>query len=195
MDPMLRRILLLPLLSAHGLTAPWQISAEPPDLSKEIEGLSRELEREAGDTPYIVIDRVSNRFQIRRRGNLILEAVCATGSGRILYGPKGKLWSFETPKRVFSIQRKVIDPVWAKPEWAFVETGEKHPVLPWAFRRLDVTTLGDYALELGDGFEIHGTLYPNLLGRHITHGCIRLNDEDLEAAYSSTEEGLPVYVY
>jgi L,D-transpeptidase YbiS len=112
-----------------------------------------------------------------------------------LYGPKGKLWRFETPRRVFSIQRKVRDPVWAKPEWAFVEIGESQPVLPWAFKRLDVTTLGAYALELGNGFEIHGTLYPALLGRHVTHGCIRLDDEDLETVYSSTEEGVLVYVY
>ena len=197
-------IALLPLL---GLGRAWCVSASLPDagakrsapppgsLSVEVDRLQEALDREAGNAPYLVIDRTSNKLQIRRASRLLREAICATGSGRILFGPKGKLWRFETPRRIFSIKRKVRDPVWAKPEWAFVESGESQPVLPWAFRRLDATTLGEYALELGNGFEIHGTLYPALLGRHVTHGCIRLNDEDLEAVYSSTEEGLLVYVY
>ncbi len=204
---MLGHTLLRTLLLLLALGGIWRASASSPGagvdrstpppgrLSEEVDRLKAALDREAGDAPYVVIDRTSNRLQIRQGGRLLREAVCATGSGRVLYGPKGKLWRFETPRRVFSIQRKVRDPVWAKPEWAFVEIGESQPVLPWAFKRLDVTTLGAYALELGNGFEIHGTLYPALLGRHVTHGCIRLDDEDLETVYSSTEEGVLVYVY
>ena len=56
-------------------------------------------------------------------------------------------------------------------------------------------TLGDYALELGDGYEIHGTLYPTLLGRSITHGCIRLNDEDLAVTFELIDTGNRVYIY
>jgi L,D-transpeptidase ErfK/SrfK len=55
--------------------------------------------------------------------------------------------------------------------------------------------LGAYALELGDGYEIHGTLYPTLLGRNITHGCIRLNDEDLALTYQLINTGNRVYIY
>ena len=88
-----------------------------------------------------------------------------------------------------------MDPIWKKPEWAFVEEGRRPPVLPWEFDRLDPVTLGDYALELGDGFEIHGTLYPELLGRHITHGCIRLGDVDLKAVFDSVPAGARVFAY
>ena len=144
---------------------------------------------------YMVIDSMHNRLQIRRAGLVFLEATCATGSGKMLRGPKQKSWRFNTPKGVFTIQRKVVDPIWAKPEWAFIEKGESAPVLPWAFNRLDPSTLGKYALELGDGYEIHGTIYPHLLGRHITHGCIRLDDSDLESAFPNSSTGTKVYIY
>jgi L,D-transpeptidase YbiS len=124
-----------------------------------------------------------------------MDASCATGSGKVLLGPKRKTWSFDTPRGVYTIQRKVVDPIWAKPEWAFVELGESAPVLPWSFSRLDPLTLGKFALELGDGYEIHGTLYPHLIGRHITHGCIRLNDPDLRSAFETTDTGNKVYIY
>jgi L,D-transpeptidase ErfK/SrfK len=164
-------------------------------LKSEIDSLIECIDQILADDTYIVIDTMHNRLQIRREGRVLSEATCATGSGKVLLGPKRKSWRFNTPKGVFTIQRKVEDPIWAKPEWAFVEKGESAPVLPWAFNRLDPFTLGKYALELGDGYEIHGTLYPHLLGRHITHGCIRLNDPDLNSAYLNTTAGNKVYIY
>ena len=114
----------------------------------------------------------------------------------ILYGDKeNQTWHFQTPRGVFSVQKKVTDPIWKKPMWAFVEKNEKAPVLPWEFNRLDGTTLGRFALELQDSYAIHGTLYPNLLGRSITHGCIRLNDPDLAEAYNQAHVGTRVFVF
>ena len=164
-------------------------------LEAEIESLRNDLARLAEDNAYIVIDTVHNRLQIRQGNSIIREAICATGSGKILLGPKRKAWQFGTPKGIRLIERKVTNPIWAKPEWAFVETGLEAPVLPWAFNRLDLTTLGKYAIKLGDGYEIHGTLYPRLLGRHITHGCVRLDDEDLAFAYKYAAVGNRVYIY
>jgi lipoprotein-anchoring transpeptidase ErfK/SrfK len=39
--------------------------------------------------------------------------------------------------------------------------------------------LGDYALDLGNGYLLHGTPDPDSIGTATTHGCIRLSDEDL----------------
>jgi L,D-transpeptidase YbiS len=89
--------------------------------------------------------------------------------------------------------RKAEDPVWTKPDWAFVEEGKAVPD-KWSERR-DYDTLGDYALYLGDGYMIHGTLYQRYLGRAITHGCIRLGDEDLERVYRSAPVGTPVLIF
>ena len=55
--------------------------------------------------------------------------------------------------------------------------------------------LGDYALKLGDGYMIHGTIWQRYLGLPVTHGCVRLNDADLEAVYKSLDKGAFVYIY
>ncbi len=162
-------------------------------IQAEIQDLQKALV--VDNEPYIVIDTVHNRLQIRRGDRILKEAVCSTGSGKVLLDKKREAWYFNTPRKVFQVQRKVEGPIWKKPKWAFVEQGQPAPVLPWDFRRLDPITLGKYALELGDGYAIHGNLYPNLIGRHITHGCIRLNDADLEAAYALTKTGSRVYIY
>ena len=164
-------------------------------LAVDIDRLEAALNGLMDEKPHIVIDTVHNRLQVWHRNRLLEEAVCATGSGKILLSDKRKLWRFNTPKGRFEIRRKVVNPIWMKPEWAFVEAGREVPVLPWDFERLDPVTLGKYALELGDGYEIHGNLYPNLIGRNITHGCIRLNDADLEATFSRVQRGSRVFIY
>ena len=85
------------------------------------------------------------------------------------------------------------DPVWNKPDWAFIEEGQ--PIPRDAAERVDTYSLGDYALYLGDGYLIHGTLYQRLLGRSVTHGCVRLGDEDLEAVWKAAGVGTRVYIF
>jgi lipoprotein-anchoring transpeptidase ErfK/SrfK len=55
--------------------------------------------------------------------------------------------------------------------------------------------LGEYALELGDGYLIHGTLYKRMLGMPVTHGCVRLGDEDLRVVYRNLQIGSKVFIY
>jgi L,D-transpeptidase YbiS len=42
---------------------------------------------------------------------------------------------------------------------------------------------------------IHGTLYEVNLGKNITHGCVRVDQQDLSYLYENVETGWPVYVY
>jgi L,D-transpeptidase YbiS len=42
---------------------------------------------------------------------------------------------------------------------------------------------------------IHGTLYERLLGRSVTHGCIRLGKEDLRKVFGAVPIGTPIYIY
>jgi L,D-transpeptidase YbiS len=56
-------------------------------------------------------------------------------------------------------------------------------------------SLGEFALSLGDGYLIHGTLFQSLLGQPVTHGCIRLADEDLEYVWRTVAVGDRVYLY
>ena len=55
--------------------------------------------------------------------------------------------------------------------------------------------MGDYALGLGRGYFIHGTMYKRLLGRNVSHGCVRLGDEDLKLLYTSIPIGTRVIIY
>jgi hypothetical protein len=68
------------------------------------------------------------------------------------------------------------------------------PPLGTTNRRV-VGELGSFALDLGDGYLIHGTPDESSIGRAVTHGCLRLSDEDIAWLYRFIPEGAPVYIY
>jgi len=55
--------------------------------------------------------------------------------------------------------------------------------------------LGHFRLALGDGYLFHGTPYANSIGSSVTHGCIRLADEDIEWMYENVPVGTRVYIF
>jgi hypothetical protein len=55
--------------------------------------------------------------------------------------------------------------------------------------------LGTRRLVLGDGYGIHGTNAPESIGRSVSHGCVRLRNEDIEKLYDMVPIGTPVYIY
>ena len=55
--------------------------------------------------------------------------------------------------------------------------------------------LGHYRLILGDGFLLHGTPYASSIGANVTHGCVRLADDDIEWLYNNVPMGTKVYIY
>lgn len=61
-------------------------------------------------------------------------------------------------------------------------------------RRFD-KVLGKYRLNLGSGYGIHGTMYPDQLGRSVTHGCVRLGDADIEKLFGMANVGDQVLIY
>jgi len=155
---------------------------------------AKTLERLRPRGVYIVVDSYRNRLRLYRDGELLRTAVCSTGTGVVLRDPRnGRQWVFDTPLGERVVERKVKNPVWAKPDWAFIEEGMLPPTDP--NERFDPNSLGDYALYIGDGYIIHGTLFKTLLGRRVTHGCIRLGDEDLEFVYRHTPIGSRVFLY
>lgn len=143
---------------------------------------------------YLVIDTAKNRIYVRSRNKTLKEIVVSTGSGSILKDPAGnRQWIFDTPRGERTIQSKKINPVWTKPDWAFIEEGES---VPNNYReRIEEGVLGDYAFDLGDGYMIHGTLYTRLLGRNVTHGCVRVGDKDLKELHSTIPVGTKVIIF
>ena len=55
--------------------------------------------------------------------------------------------------------------------------------------------LGTHRLDLGDGYGIHGTDAPESIGHSVSHGCVRLRNEDIARLYPMVEIGTPVYIY
>jgi L,D-transpeptidase YbiS len=101
---------------------------------------------------------------------------------------------FSTPRGVFHVLGKHHAPVWRKPDWAFVEEGLPIPH-PYAAERYETGVLGEYGIDFGNGYLIHGTLYQRQLGLPVTHGCIRLSDEDLRIVFRNLQLGSKIFIY
>lgn len=143
---------------------------------------------------YIVVDQTNNRLYLRDADTILMTAVCSSGSGMVLKQADGASeWVFDTPRGRFEVLSRIEDPIWRKPDWAFVEAGA--PVPTRLEDRFERGVLGEYALYFGNGFMIHGTLYERLLGRSVTHGCIRLGREDLRRLWTLTTLGTPIYIF
>jgi L,D-transpeptidase ErfK/SrfK len=143
---------------------------------------------------YIIVDQAENRLYVKQRDRVLLAAVCSSGSGMVLRQEgTNRRWVFDTPRGRFTVKSKLTNPVWRRPDWAFVE--ENLPVPRNPAERLEYGSLGEYALYLGDGYMIHGTLYERLLGRSVTHGCIRLGRDDLRVVNKLVPVGAQVFIY
>jgi lipoprotein-anchoring transpeptidase ErfK/SrfK len=57
--------------------------------------------------------------------------------------------------------------------------------------------LGPYKLDLGDGYLLHGTnpFNENTIGGAVSHGCVRLSNENIDRLYHLVETGTAVFIY
>lgn len=163
-------------------------------LQKDLQRLSKKYSSLTPGLSYVVINTIDNRFFLYRNKKMIRDGFCSSGSYTMLKTLSEKKWIFKTPKGKYWIRGKTSSPVWKKPDWAFVEEGLPIPSGNDP-SRWEYGVLGDYALSIGDGYLIHGTLYKRFLGMPVTHGCVRLNDEDLEAIYNTLSIGSKVYIF
>ena len=195
--PLFTRILVMEELSRkvqETAISPDEISAARTRTGHEVAVLKKKLAAKKPASCFLVINCSTNEFRLYRGNVMVKKDKCSTGSYILLKNGKEQQWMFKTPKGEFRIRGKITAPVWRKPDWAFVEDGL--PVPPANhFSRYEYGVLGDYALSLGDGYLIHGTLYQRFLGLPVTHGCIRLNDENLALVYRSLNTGSRVFIY
>jgi L,D-transpeptidase YbiS len=169
-------------------------AAAAPEQDPQVLQAERRLARLRPRGVWVTIDTYANRLRVYRDDALEREAVISSGSGTVLRDPRtGHEWTFDTPLGEHRVERKARDPVWYKPDWAFVEQGFVPPAD--GAHRADRDALGDYALYLGDGYLIHGTLFQSLIGRNVTHGCIRAGDTDLRYLFQSVPLGSRVLIY
>lgn len=55
--------------------------------------------------------------------------------------------------------------------------------------------LGTHRLNLGDGYALHGTQQVSQLGRSVSHGCVRLHNNDIATLYNMANVGDQVVIY
>ena len=161
---------------------------------KELEKARTALSKIKPSKPYIVIDSHANLLSLRTEDSVLFKGTCSAGSGgELVDSLTGRRWSFNTPRGVFKITSKLVDPWWRKPDWAFIEENEPIPTDP--SERLDPEMLGAFAMGFGNDYYIHGTIYERLLGVSVTHGCVRLGFDDLKKLYDMVPIGTSVYVF
>jgi lipoprotein-anchoring transpeptidase ErfK/SrfK len=95
-------------------------------------------------------------------------------SGTIAVGAPG----METPLGLFYVQSK-FDPTW--------------PVLgAYAFETSGYSKLSDW--PGGGVVGVHGTNTPQYLGQAVSHGCVRLHDQDIQFLRSVVPVGTPIKI-
>ena len=193
----LRLFLALTLPLVFLLAAPGNCAAAQRSLPAQI---PFELADDGPGIPVLPAGGRSIRISLKEHRLYVLDgeqvvwsAEIGTGTGEQLEGA-GQKWDFSTPRGAFRIQLKEKDPVWWLPDWVFVERGEQLPPQDAPERRVE-GELGAAALYLTTEIAIHGTDRPEHLGAAVSHGCIRMSNEDVLRLYEELEVGAPVIVY
>ena len=99
---------------------------------------------------------------------------------------------WETPVGQYQVEEMVVNPEFNKVDWA-VPTRVLKVIAPGPTNPLGQRWIG---FAHGDGWTvgIHGTPNPELLGRAVSHGCIRMRNADVIRVYDRVELGTPVIV-
>jgi lipoprotein-anchoring transpeptidase ErfK/SrfK len=144
------------------------------------------------DGKYVVVDVETNELLFMDGDRVLWRAPVGTGTGfRLARGDDE--WHFTTPSGTMHVQFKELNPTWLIPDWYFIEN--KLPVPPAnSPRRRQPGGLGAAAVYLGNEIAIHGTDKPELLGKRVSHGCIRLSNTNAIRLYHDVQVGTPVLI-
>jgi hypothetical protein len=145
------------------------------------------------DRKYVVVDVEKNELRFMGGDRVLWRAPVGTGTGFRLRGGTGRQWDFSTPTGTMHVQFKQMNPVWYKPDWYFIENKLPVPSENSPLRR-EAGGLGAAAVFLGDEIAIHGTDKPELLGRRVSHGCIRLSNANAVRLFHNVQVGTPVMI-
>jgi L,D-transpeptidase ErfK/SrfK len=108
----------------------------------------------------------------------------------------GKM-DWHTPLGETKIVGKQKNPSWHPPESVRKEHAERGEPLPRVVGPGPDNPLGAYAMRLGittGSYLIHGTNNPLAVGMAVTHGCMRMYPEDVEALFPAVPVGTKVRI-
>ncbi|HAQ50987.1 MAG TPA: peptigoglycan-binding protein LysM [Gammaproteobacteria bacterium] len=102
---------------------------------------------------------------------------------------------WQTPLGKTKIIQKRKDPTWTPPASIKAEHLANDDPLPDIVPAGPDNPLGAYALRLGKtSYLLHGTNRPYGVGLRVSHGCLRLYPEDIEALFSKVSVNIPVNI-
>ena len=102
---------------------------------------------------------------------------------------------WETPRGETYIAEKKKNPTWTPPASIRAEHAAKGEILPAVVPAGPDNPLGTRALRLGlPSYLIHGTNKPYGIGMRVSHGCVRVRKEDMEALFDIVPLGETVRI-
>ena len=85
-----------------------------------------------------------------------------------------------TPLGEFDVLQKLENPTYYGPDGEIIDGAD--PANP----------LGEYWIDIGDGYGVHGTINPESIGRAESRGCIRMKNEHIPEVYNLLDVGSKV---
>lgn len=118
----------------------------------------------------IVIDKSQNTLMLRLNGKILKVYKVSTGMNN------------STPTGKFKIVNKVVNPIWYR-QGAVVPPDSPENILGSRWMGFNIK-----------GYGIHGTTQPDTVGKHITRGCVRMYNPDVEELYDIVPIGTEVTI-
>jgi lipoprotein-anchoring transpeptidase ErfK/SrfK len=167
----------LTAMVGDALLSPSSRTVEAPVKTTKAKVTRDELAKEY--PTVLVADHAS--FSLKLYKNLKLSKTYT-----VAFGAPG----YDTPRGLFNIQNKQVDPVWSVPnsDWAGDLAGT---VVPGGTPE---NPLKARWMGISDGAGMHGTDDVGSLGSAASHGCIRMGIPDVIDLYDRVEVGDPIYI-
>ena len=134
--------------------------------------------------PTTTVTRTETRLllNLKKRRVFVYQGQKIIASYPVAIGRRG----WETPTGQFRVIQMVREPVWEHPfTGQLVPSGKNNPL---GARWIGFWTDGANFI----GF--HGTPQENLIGRAVSHGCVRMRDRDIKALFEKVQIGTSVIV-
>jgi lipoprotein-anchoring transpeptidase ErfK/SrfK len=128
-----------------------------------------------GSNLNVIIDLSENKLDLKLNDNIIKRYYVCSGKKET-----------PTPSGDYKVTEKLIDPTW----FSGAETGGKG-LIPGGDPRNE---LGTRWIGFKPTFGIHGTIFPESIGKSESHGCVRMHNADVEELYGLVTVGTPIKI-
>ena len=118
----------------------------------------------------LVVDKSQNQLLLTQGNQFVKTYRVATGANN------------STPIGTFHITTRVLNPPWYSPQ-GVIPYGDPRNILGTRWMGFDKASYG-----------IHGSSDPSTIGRHVTAGCVRMNNSDAEELFDLVPMGAEVTI-